>query len=431
MTTPFEDIKKYYNSCRPNEPIGPNDHRWVDLAPLRGSGQDIVSQMLRQIEMESAFANILVTGFRGTGKTSLLMACREKLAEAGYHVIYTDAEADYLVNPHEEININDVLLVIAMAIVDDGFGPSHIGRLWDDIKSLASVQVIPEGVDVQVGVATFKATLERLPVLHERLRTYARQRSLYEQVEQLTVSAQAEVKRKKQRGLVLIVDNLDHLSDPPEKTGTPVTDSVLRVLRDAPELRRLNAHLILTVPPTILPYARALWGDYGEPFIVPEARVITRKDERDSDGFSIMEEFIDKRVPLSCFDTIESARSLIAASGGYLRDLLRLLQNCLASIDAPPITCRVVERAIRRGISLSEDLPLEDYRTDIQEILNNPRHRLPRDEARLPRLYQMIRDRVILRYLNDDSWEGIHPFVMALVDKERFERLVFPYPCPP
>ena len=109
MSTSFADIKKYYNACRPDEPIEPSDPRWVDLSPLRGSGRDIVSQLLRQIDLEAQFTTLLVTGFRGTGKTSLLKACHQKLEQSSYHVIYTDIEADYLMNPHEEINANDIL----------------------------------------------------------------------------------------------------------------------------------------------------------------------------------------------------------------------------------------------------------------------------------------------------------------------------------
>lgn len=427
MEIPFAHVKKYYNRCRPDEPIEPTDDRWVNLAPLRGSGRDVVSQMLRLIELEERFATLLVTGFRGTGKTSLLKDCQQRLHDSSnYEVVYTDVEADYLVNAYEPITINDVLLTLAMALVDHGLGPGYVKQLWSDIKAFAGANVIPQELEVEAGGTTFKAALDRVPALHERLRHYAREHSLFEQVKRLILSAQTAVKKNSKQGLVMIIDSLDHLSDPAEKEDMPVTTSVLKILRDAPELRRLDVHVLLTVPPTILPYAHDLRGDYGEPFIVPEAKIFTRKDERDPQAFAIMEQFVAKRVPLECFDSSASARSLIAASGGYLRDLLRLLQLCLADIDHWPISAAVVQRTIDRGVALSAELPLEDYREDIKAILQSPDHRLPRDESRLRRMYQMIRDRVILRYINDHHWEGIHPFVMAHVDRPRFEQLVFP-----
>ncbi|MBI3245726.1 MAG: hypothetical protein HYZ50_04365 [Deltaproteobacteria bacterium] len=139
-----------------------------------------------------------------------------------------------------------------------------------------------------------------------------------------------------------------------------------------------------------------------------------------------MEKFVDKRVPLTYFDNSASVRSLIAASGGYLRDLLRLLRNCLAEVDALPITSAIVRQVIDRGVSLSAELPLETYRADLEAILANPEHRWPRDDDKLRRMYQMIRDRVILRYSNHDQWEGIHPLVMAHIKRELFDRLIFP-----
>lgn len=427
MDSSFAVIKKYYNACRPDEPIPPTDPRWVNLAPLRGSGRDLVSQMLRQIEPEEQFVTLLVTGFRGTGKTSLLKDCQQQLTDRGYSVVYTDAEADYLVNPYEAINVNDVLLTLAMALVDEGLGPGYPKRLWNDVKSLSQTQVLPEEVEVEADGVKFKSVLERTPALHERLRAYARERALYEQVSQLVSSAQAAVRKRQKQGLVVIIDSLDHLSDPQGKSDTPITESVLKVLRDAPELQRLSLHLILTVPPTLLPSAHDLRADYGEPFIVPEAKIFTRKDERNEEAFLIMEKFVGKRVPLNSFDASASVRSLIAASGGYLRDLLRLLQNCLAEVDVLPITSEIVKKAIDRAISLSAELPIEDYRADLEAILQSPEHRLPREEARLRRMYQMIRDRVILRYINDHHWEGVHPLVLAHINRELFDRLVFPH----
>ncbi len=69
-------IRQFYNASKVDEPIDPSDARWVDLAPVRGSGGDLVRRLLRQVTLEEGFIRLLVTGFRGTGKTSLLRACR-------------------------------------------------------------------------------------------------------------------------------------------------------------------------------------------------------------------------------------------------------------------------------------------------------------------------------------------------------------------
>ena len=426
MTSTFDKIKKYYNACRPDEPIDPDDYRWVDLAPVRGREGDIASQMLRVVEREEKFANVLVTGFTGTGKTSVLNSYRQQLERSGYHVIHTDAEVDYLLNAYEPVTINDILLILAMSIGDGGLGPSYVGRLWEDIKSLAGSEVLPDNLEVGVAGVTFKTVLNRVPTLHEHLRKLARERAQFDQVSELVREAQAKVRRDNKRGLVVIIDSLDHLRDPQEQPGTPVTDSILRVLRESSELRRLDVHLILTVPPTILPHAHDLRANFGEPLIVPEAGIFTKDDKRIDEAFVKMQEFVDRRVPLDSFDSIDSVHSLIAASGGYLRELLRLLRDCLLYVDDLPITSGTVKRIIQRAIAVSAELPIEDYRADIESILSSPDHRLPRTVENSQRLYQLIRDRVILSYRNDDNWEGVHPLVMAHVDREKFEQLVFP-----
>jgi hypothetical protein len=78
---------------------------------------------------------------------------------------------------------------------------------------------------------------------------------------------------------------------------------------------------------------------------------------------------------------------------------------------------------------LSAELPFETYRADLVALLQSADHRLPRTDDQLRRMYQMIRDRVILRYSNHEQWEGVHPLVLAHIDRELFDRLVFPPIC--
>ena len=107
MSSSLDLIRKYYRDSKPDEPITPDDPRWVDLSPLRGSGRDITDLILRRIQREDESETLLVTGFRGTGKTSLLKACQQQLEHAGYRVIFADAESDYIIRTFEKINLND------------------------------------------------------------------------------------------------------------------------------------------------------------------------------------------------------------------------------------------------------------------------------------------------------------------------------------
>ncbi len=341
-------------------------------------------------------------------------------------MVYVDVESDYLWSTGEPVAPNDLLLTIAMGLVDDGLGPTYLKQFWDDVRAYLESHPRPKELGLGLAPLTFKAELDKEPTLRELLRDYARGRSLFERVRDLVNSAQATVRGDKKKGLVLIIDSMDHLSDPSNETGTPVTDSVLRLLREAPELDPLVLHLVLTVPPTVLPTAHDLRTKYGEAFVVPEARVFTRAGSRDMDSFGLLRELVGKRLPVEHFDDSEAVDALIAASGGYLRDLLRLLQDCLLSIDELPITATTVRRAVMRGVHLAAELPLEDYRADLERLLVSQDQRLPRSQEALSRLYRMIRDRVVLRYLNDEAWEGIHPFVLYHVQRDRFQRLVFP-----
>ena len=65
MSSSLDLIRKYYRDSKPDEPITPDDPRWVDLSPLRGSGRDITDLILRRIQREDESETLLVTGFRG------------------------------------------------------------------------------------------------------------------------------------------------------------------------------------------------------------------------------------------------------------------------------------------------------------------------------------------------------------------------------
>lgn len=116
MSYPARTVDDTYHACHPELPLEPGDPRYVPLTPVRG-GFDlsiVVAQCIRRTR-PPAFHRQLVTGHRGSGKSTELKHLQARLREAGYFAVYLDVEA---VLDLGDITYLDVLVAIARALND-------------------------------------------------------------------------------------------------------------------------------------------------------------------------------------------------------------------------------------------------------------------------------------------------------------------------
>lgn len=93
-------IPEAFAAAPPDEALPSGDPRYVDLSSCRG-GENIVDDLARQIIWTpKGYLKLLLTGHRGCGKTTELYRLKSRLEEAGYFVLYWNAEL--------ELNLMDV-----------------------------------------------------------------------------------------------------------------------------------------------------------------------------------------------------------------------------------------------------------------------------------------------------------------------------------
>jgi hypothetical protein len=103
---------------------------------------------------------------------------------------------------------------------------------------------------------------------------------------------------------------------------------------------------------------------------------------------------------------------LIAASGGYLRDLLRLLQATLrlaAQREALPVDDEIVELAIADLRNDYLPIPRKDA-VWLHRVATTHRAELDSGEA-LQQLARFFDTHVVLCYRNGDEWFDVHPLI--------------------
>ena len=93
MTLRAKTIAEAYQVCNPEQPLQPDDDRYVDLSASRGM-RHIAELITWKIQNSGADAQNkrLFTGHRGSGKTTELLRLQRELERNDFFTIYLDTE---------------------------------------------------------------------------------------------------------------------------------------------------------------------------------------------------------------------------------------------------------------------------------------------------------------------------------------------------
>jgi hypothetical protein len=180
----------------------------------------------------------------------------------------------------------------------------------------------------------------------------------------------------------------------------------------APYLQ-LPVHVIYTVPAALV--CRRHFPDVC---FLPMLRVaakeeVSPKPGRDAARAIVAQRVTDEELERQLGPNYEArVQQLIDWSGGYPRELVRLLQSLFAIAQAP-VSEQAFERVInevkdsyRRLVNVSDYEWLADVASQKYLIGRNDEHR--------PLAERMLSDNAVLRYLNGEEWFDLHPAVREI-----------------
>jgi hypothetical protein len=226
---------------------------------------------------------------------------------------------------------------------------------------------------------------------------------------------------------------VDALAEKIELSEKPATVffSGLRGTGKSTELRRLAqrfkdgapyldlpVHVLYTVPPAVM-----LRVNIPVEFL-PMIKLFDRKGEKAEAGFSAAREILRKRIPDNHMNEVFGAQNrehraaqIIQWSGGYPREMIRLLQICVQKPDLD-------EALFLRLMGMAGDI----YRRTVVESAYPVLAKIAVERADL-RIFDegqrelfdvLLQNNIILRYQNDVTWVDVHPAVkdMAGVQDE-------------
>jgi len=153
---------------------------------------------------------------------------------------------------------------------------------------------------------------------------------------------------------------------------------------------------------------------------LPVIRVVEKSGDKNEDAYIILKDMIEKRVPKDVLEEIfgkeyeKYIEKIIEYSGGYIRDILRVLRGVILIRDFPineesfDLELRTIENEFQEFIS-SNHIDFLRRIAETKEFLANDN-----DKEIADKLFDL---HAILRYRNHKLWHDVHPAAKKLLEE--------------
>ncbi|MEW6752188.1 MAG: hypothetical protein AB1505_14575 [Candidatus Latescibacterota bacterium] len=419
----FATRRFYYNRCKPFEELDPSDERNLDVDRFgreRVRGINWVEKLASRIEYSDEPVFELYSGLPGSGKSTELRRLAQRLASPqGAHLLPVRIDAEDAFDLANPIDIPDIIAAIVHAADEavlqaEGKDPGkaleegYLQRLWTwlqrtDFDLGKAEYAIPEGPKLVVEMRT-------RPTLRARVRAAvaAHLTTFLREARDELILQQARAERCGYRGLVVMVDSLEKLRGI-TTNWTEVLGSAERVFGSGAPYLRLPVHVLYTVPAALV--SRFV----GEVEFMPMIKLHERDGGVFAAGYAAAREIIRRRIPDEPLCEIlgnaceERVRKIIELSGGYPREIVRLLQNVVASPEYPlpedglGRIFNEVRDGYRKAVPAEAFPWLAQVAVEHYLTIQNEDHRRAAD--------LMLSLNAVMRYLNSQDWFCLHPAV--------------------
>ncbi|MBW4560446.1 MAG: ATP-binding protein [Mojavia pulchra JT2-VF2] len=414
---------------------------YIDFSAVRGG--DIINKLKYKITFfkPNEPTCTLFTGHIGCGKSTELLRLQVELEKLGFEVVYFESSEDLEMT---DVDIADVLLAIARRVSQtlDKITLAETSKLnellqgaWKVLNSeVTGVKLkVPnvgdvgysaekEKLSLAFGIGEITTKAKNDPTLREKLNQYLgpQKTQLLEAINrELLEPAIAKLKQQGKKGLVVIVDNLDRIDNRVKSWGRPQQEYLF--VDQGEFLTKLNCHLVYTMPLSL-----KFSNDYGmltqrfpeDPKVLPMVPVQWPDGSVHEQGMALMQQMVLARafpdlqpeerlskIP-EIFDDVTALERLCSASGGHVRDLLRLLNTWIMEEMTLPLSCDTLEQVIRARRN-EMTMPISD---DEWQLLRHVKHRkrVSDDQG-----YQkLIRSRFVFEYRDrGESWFDVNPIL--------------------
>ena len=422
-------LKRFFNQLT-DRPLEPNDQAYVPfLEEGSEAAVDPIHALAKRISWSEAASVSLLSGQRGTGKSTELRRLRKILSDDDCVVFLCDMR-DYM-NLTTPVEISDFLISIMSGLgdaVNDLFQRDLAKEtLWTRLFTFLATEVqikdIKIGVDAAVAKGEFVASLRDDPTFRIQLQQHLRGHvaRLVKQAHQFAsevVDFVRACKNNPDQKVVLIVDSVEQIRG----VGSDA-DNVYKSVENlfsghADSLHIPKLHVVYTIPP----YLTSLVPNLGQLFggnalcNLPSVHVRRRDGDSDKSGLDIMTRIVQNRESgWPQFFARQHLDRLALSAGGDIRGFFYLIKDCLVrassmketKLPVPDQILTNAENQLRREML---PLPAEDVKW-LKRITATKQPELDTIKE-LPHLARFFDTRVVINYRNDVDWYDVHPLLI-------------------
>lgn len=422
----FSTRRKYYNRCNALESLAPEDERNLDIdgfSQQKVRGSNWTERLGNAIELSDQPVFLLFTGLPGSGKSTELKRLAGRLSNPGrgnFLPVLVDGER-YL-DLTDRVDISDIIAAILFAAEEavlkaeerdpeKAMAEGYFTRLWKwltqtDVELSKGEFTIPNGPKL-----VFE--MRSRPSLRAKVRSIIASHlsSFLREARQELELLQERATRLNRAGLVVIFDSLEKLRGT-SSSWKEVLASAEQVFSGGAPYLHLPVHVLYTIP------AALVSRRFDQVYFLPMIKLANRDGSPFRPGMDAARELVRLRMPDAVLaellgpNTESRITELIRWSGGYPREIVRLLQSALA-YENLPLSQSDFERifnelkdAYRKVVPADTFAWLARVAAEQYFTVLDDDHRQIAD--------QMLLNNAILRYVNENDWFDLHPAVAAI-----------------
>lgn len=417
-----------------DRPLKPDDPFYVPYMADNHSEPDPVSRIFTDITFSESSSLQMVSGQRGTGKSTEFLRLKHMLEEDDYIVFYVDI-LDYI-HSAEPVEISDFLLSSTLAIAqaaEKNYGlkkvhENYLERLKDFLLSEVKLEEISLKTGIDEFGADIKMRLKRDDTFKKRLQTVSRGHisrlvdDSHRFIVNLVTTLRDQFNNPDQQ-VVFIIDSFEQIRGH-NTNAHDVHNSIVQLFSThGKNLRFPMLHMVITVPPYLNSAAPGVAAILGStpPIMWPSIHTRHRqndnnKNNHDEKGLSILTRIISQRSEdINQLFKEEDLRQLAIASGGEIRIMFILVRAALtingANLDRMelPTSPQVIQQAfnqVKRSM-----LPITDE--DVRKLFHIHQSKQAELEniAELPELARLFDFNLVINYRNGEDWYDILPMI--------------------
>ena len=391
-------------------------------------GRRTLVRLKQEVQASKANGKVIFTGHRGCGKSTLLHELNISMQQQQHFVVLFSI-ADMV--EMSDVNHVNILYAIALMLLSKASKHSvaipdatkkHLLDWFTTTKSTTYTDQLKQELGAGGDLWGFlSAKLKKEDTFRNEIKvTFERRVSeLSDTIDRIAAAIQTATKKE----VLVIIDDLD-------KLDLSVVESIYRDNINA--LFSPNIRIVFTIPISVVrePRLLATLQSFCQIILLSVTKFYPQDQAHQADGeaiaenVEILQEILDKRIPKDLIDP-NVRRQLVLLSGGVLRELIRLGQECCRECmleleldsDQPDLVINddilaAAVKTLRNQFARSLGSQLYDLLVKIYADFTPP-------DARSSDFLELLHGLYVLEYENDDLWYDLHPLVTDLLQRKQ------------